>query len=71
VTADGGEDVEKEEYSSIAGEIGSWYKLSGNQFGSSLENWTYYYLRTQQYHSLVYTQKMLQHAIRSHAPLCS
>jgi hypothetical protein len=39
VTADAGEDVEKEEYSSIAGVITSWYNHSGNQFGSSSENW--------------------------------
>jgi hypothetical protein len=40
MTADAGEDVEKEEHSSIAGGIASWYKYSGNQFGSSSENWT-------------------------------
>jgi hypothetical protein len=33
VTADAGEDVEKEEHSSIAGGIASWYNHSGNQFG--------------------------------------
>jgi hypothetical protein len=38
--ADVGKDMEKEEPSSIAGEIASWYKHSGNQFGSSSENWT-------------------------------
>jgi hypothetical protein len=46
VTADAGEDVEKEEHSSISGVIASWYNHSRNQFGSSSENWTYYYLRT-------------------------
>jgi hypothetical protein len=40
VTADVGEDVEKEEYTSISGGIASWYNLSGNQFDSSSENWT-------------------------------
>jgi hypothetical protein len=40
VTADAGEDVEKEEHSSIAGGIASWYKHSGNQSGGSSENWT-------------------------------
>jgi hypothetical protein len=40
VTADAGKDVEKEEHSSIAGRIASWYNHSGNQFGSSSENWT-------------------------------
>jgi hypothetical protein len=34
------EDVYKEEHSSIAGEIASWYNHSGNNFGSSSENWT-------------------------------
>jgi len=29
VTADAGKDVEKEEHSSIAGEIASWYNHSG------------------------------------------
>jgi hypothetical protein len=41
VTADAGEDVEKEEHFSIAGGIASWYNYSGNQLGVSLENWTY------------------------------
>jgi hypothetical protein len=35
VTADTGEDVEKEEYSSIVGGIASWYNHSGNQSGGS------------------------------------
>ena len=35
--ADAVEDVLKEEHSSIAGEIVSWYNHSGNQFGSSSE----------------------------------
>jgi hypothetical protein len=57
VTADAGEDVEKEEHSFIAGGIASWYNHTGNQFGSSSENWTYYYLRTQLYHSWAYIQE--------------
>ena len=56
LTADVGEDVEIEEHSFIAGGIASWYNHSGNQFGGSSENWAQYYPRTQQYHSLVYTQ---------------
>jgi hypothetical protein len=40
VKADAGEDVEKEEHSSIAGGIASWDNQSGNQFGDSSENWT-------------------------------
>ena len=35
VTADAGEDVEKEEHSSIAGGIASWYNHSRSQSGSS------------------------------------
>jgi hypothetical protein len=31
VTADAGEDVEKEDHSSIVGGIASWYSHSGNQ----------------------------------------
>jgi hypothetical protein len=40
VTADAGEDVEKEEHSSISGGIASWNNHSGNQYGSSSEDWT-------------------------------
>jgi hypothetical protein len=40
VTEDAGKVVEKEEHSSIAGVIESWYYHSGNQFGVSSENWT-------------------------------
>jgi hypothetical protein len=40
VTADAGEDVEKEGHSSITGGIASWYSYSGNQSGGSSENWT-------------------------------
>jgi hypothetical protein len=38
VTADVGKDVEKEEYSSIAGGIASWYNHSGNKSGGTSEN---------------------------------
>jgi hypothetical protein len=71
VTAGAGKHVEKEEHFSIAGWIASWYNHPGSQFGGSSDNWTYYYLKTQLYHSWVYTQKMLQHVIRTHAPVCS
>jgi hypothetical protein len=37
VTADSGEDVEKEEHSSIAGGIASLYSHSGNQSGGFSE----------------------------------
>jgi hypothetical protein len=36
VTADAGEDVEKEEHSSIVGGIASWYKHSWNLSGESV-----------------------------------
>jgi hypothetical protein len=39
VTAEAGEDVEKDEHSSITGGIAGWYYHSGNQSGSSSENW--------------------------------
>jgi hypothetical protein len=38
MTTDAGKDVEKEEHSTIAGGIPSWYNNhSGTQFGGSLE----------------------------------
>jgi hypothetical protein len=40
VTADAGKDVEKEKHSYIVGGIASLYNHSGNQSGSSSENWT-------------------------------
>jgi hypothetical protein len=60
VTTDAGENMEKEEYSSIAGGIASLYNYSGNQSGSSSENWTEYYWRIPQYLSWTYIQKMFQ-----------
>jgi len=48
-------DTEKKEHSSIVGGITSWYNRSGNQSGGSSENWTYFYLRAQLYHSWAYT----------------
>jgi hypothetical protein len=71
VTVDAGEDVEKEEHSSIVGGIASLYNHSGNQSGGSSENFTYYYQRIPQYLSWAYIQKMFQFVIRTHAPLCS
>jgi len=40
VTADAGEDAEKEEHSSIVGGIADWYNHAGNQSGGSSENCT-------------------------------
>jgi GTP cyclohydrolase I len=47
VTADAGEDVEREELSSTAGRIANWYNHSENQSGGSSENWKQFYLKTQ------------------------
>ena len=71
VKPDAGKEVKKEKHSSIADEFASWYNHSGNQFGSSSENWTKDDLRTQQYHFWAYTQKMFQLVIRTHVLLCS
>jgi len=38
VTANPGEDVEKEEHCSIVGGIADWYNPSGNQSGGSSED---------------------------------
>jgi hypothetical protein len=54
VTANAGEDVEKEEHSSIAGGIASLYNHSGSQSGGSSENWTLFYRKIQQYLSWAY-----------------
>jgi hypothetical protein len=40
VTADAGEDVEKDEHSSIVGGFANWNNHSGNQSCGYLENWT-------------------------------
>ena len=39
-SADAGEDMKKEEHSSTAVGIASWYNYSGNPSGGSSENWT-------------------------------
>jgi hypothetical protein len=70
VTADVGKDVEKEEHSSISGGIANWYNHSGNHSGGSSESWKQIYLKTQQYHSWEYTQKMFHHVTGAHVPLC-
>jgi hypothetical protein len=40
VTADAGEDVEKEKHYSTVGGIASWYYHCENKFDGSSENWT-------------------------------
>jgi hypothetical protein len=71
VTTHAGEDVEKEEHFSIAGGIANWYSHSENYSGGFSKNWKYIYLKTQQYHSWDYTQKMPQHGTGAHVTLCS
>jgi len=61
VTANAGEDVEKEEHSSIVGGIADWYNHSGNQSGGSSENWTLNYLRTQNYEIMCDTEQIAKH----------
>jgi hypothetical protein len=71
VTEDAGEDVEKKEHSSIAGELQAGIttleislvvpqKIGHNttRASSNTQSWAY-------------IQKMLQHVIRTHVPLCS
>ncbi|EDM09953.1 rCG44461 [Rattus norvegicus] len=55
-TTDIGKDVEKDEHSSIVGEVANWYNYSGNQSGGSSENWVSNFLRTQLYISWEYTK---------------
>jgi hypothetical protein len=63
VTADAGEDMEKEEHSSIVGGIVNWYNHSGYQSGGSSENWTQYRLRTQLYNSLIILDEDMPHTL--------
>jgi hypothetical protein len=51
------EDVEQED-SSIACGSAEMYKYFGNQFGCFSENWEYFHLKTQLYHSWACSQKM-------------
>jgi hypothetical protein len=69
-SAHAGKDVEKEEHSSIAGEIANRYNHSGNQCGRSSENCKYIYLKTQVYHSWAYIQKTPHHTTRTHTTPC-
>jgi hypothetical protein len=50
VSSDAGKDVEKENNSSIVGEIASLYSYSENQSGGSSENWPWYYWRIPKIH---------------------
>ena len=57
----------KEDHSSTAGGSANFHSLFGKQYGGFLENWESIYLKTQQYHSWTYTQKMHSH----HKDICS
>ena len=70
MTADAGEDVEKEGHFSTVGVVVNWYKHSRKQTGDSSENWTYYYLKTQLFHFWAYALEKLQHTTKTNAPKC-
>ena len=61
--------MEKEEWSSIAGGMTYRNNHYENYSGRYSENWKYFFLKTQKFHFWVYTEKMPQHTIRTHAPL--
>jgi hypothetical protein len=69
-----GENMEKEEHSSIAGGSANLYNHGGNQYGDSSESWESICLKTQLYHSWAHTQMMFHvptgHLL-NHAPCCS
>ena len=61
-----GEDVELGEHSSIDGGNANLYnKHFGNQYGGLSEIWESTYLKTQQDHSWAYTQRILNHTMRT------
>jgi hypothetical protein len=69
VTAHAGEDVEKEEHSSIVGGIARWYSHTGNQEINLVIPLKIGNSSTQLYRSWV--PKMLYHTTRTYAPLRS
>jgi hypothetical protein len=54
VTADAGEDVKKEEHSSIVGGIASLYNHSGNQSGGSSKSFILMPLKSWQFYVVQY-----------------
>jgi hypothetical protein len=46
-TVNAGKEMKKRKYSALADGISSWHNHSGNQSGGSLENWKWFYLKTQ------------------------
>ena len=65
-----GEGVEKREPSYTVGGYVSWYNYYGEQYGGTLENYTWNYHMTQQSHSWAYIQIKLS-LKKTHAPACS
>jgi hypothetical protein len=65
VIAHAGENVEQGDHFSMAGGSANLYSHYGNQYDVSSESWELIYLKTQLYHSWVYTQRILHHTIRT------
>jgi hypothetical protein len=71
VTADAVEDVEKEEHSSIVCGITSFVQSVWKSVWWFLRNLDIVLPEDPTIPLLAYIQKMVQHVIRAHAPLCS
>jgi hypothetical protein len=71
VTVDAGKDVEKEEHSSIAGGISSWYNHSGKSVGWFLRKLDTVLPEDRAILLLGIYPEMLQVVIRTRASLCS
>jgi hypothetical protein len=71
VTADAGENVEKELHSSIVGGIASWYNHSGKSVWQFLRKLDVTLPEETAIQLLGYIQNILQYITRTHAPLCS
>ena len=61
----------KGERSYTTGRTANLYNHFVKQSEVLSENWKYFFLKTQLYHSWAYTQNMLQHTTRTLAKLCS
>ena len=70
MTEDAGEDVEKEEHSSITGRIANWYNHSA-RFWQFLRKLDIVLPEDPAIPFLGIYQKMFHHNTRTHAPLCS
>ena len=68
--ADAGKDVEEEEHSSITSGIASWYNHSGNQSGSSSENWAENFWRTLLYETHFHLKATHRMKVRGENVLC-